>query len=262
MRFPLTFFRSRHLGVWTTPILLVIPFLTGADGNGCAPGGPIPIGSGSSAEDAGGEGGRPIDAADAGGEGGRPIDAGADASGPAPDCPASLPEAGSACTPVLPPQGGTFGGTWPCEYGSDPHCTTVADCAATGPSAPFQWFLYGPDPSCAGNSAACPATFGALANGAVCPAADSCSYPEGRCACIKCTGPQATEWECEPWQTPTGCPEPRPLFGTACANEGQECDYALSCNGSLNGGPNMVCNGGYWGTGGPAVSCAVVLCGQ
>jgi hypothetical protein len=33
---------------WVSPVLFLIPFLTGADGNGCQPGGPIPVGSGSS----------------------------------------------------------------------------------------------------------------------------------------------------------------------------------------------------------------------
>lgn len=179
----------------------------------------------------------------------------------APDCPASLPQAGSTCTPDLPPRGGV----WLCEYGSDPHCTTVAQCSATSASGPYQWTLTEPDPSCAGNPPACPASFGALANGAACPGAQSCTYPEGRCSCAPCAsgaGGQGTEWECEAWQTPAGCPEPRPLLGTACDTEGQECGYGAACCGSVSTEPAMVCNGGYWSVVPVGCDCAATLCGH
>ena len=45
-----------------------------------------------------------------------PVDAGTKA----PPCPADAPEAGATCDPTV--------ATGPCEYGGDPHCTTVAQC--------------------------------------------------------------------------------------------------------------------------------------
>ncbi len=57
----MTSLQLRSRVAWTAPMVLVLPFLMGADGNGCQPGGPITIGSGG---DSGGvvtEGGSPAD---------------------------------------------------------------------------------------------------------------------------------------------------------------------------------------------------------
>jgi hypothetical protein len=40
-----------------------------------------------------------------------------------------------------------------------------------------------------------------------------------------------------------GCPLPRPLLGTSCSPEGQQCDYGV-CN--VPGGAAEQCSGGLW----------------
>ncbi len=158
----------------------------------------------------------------------------------APWCPEALPEAGAPCS-----RGPSSPGMAPftaCEYGSDPHCTTIAECGG------YEWTILPPATSCSGNPVACPATMDA-GSGSTCPLDDNCTYPDGRCSCIPCVatvcGPSCehkdsgTEWYCKPWDEPPGCPNPRPLLGTACGDAGQY------CGGSWDFG--QVCSGGYWG---------------
>src|ERR1700691_2117726 len=89
-----------------------------------------------------------------------------------PQCPATVPTAGGPCKPIL-----------ECEYGTDSHhvCTTTAECASSD-SVNFKWFLTTPTAACGTNTASCPSSFTALANGSPCPGVNSfCEYPEGLC---------------------------------------------------------------------------------
>jgi hypothetical protein len=98
-----------------------------------------------------------------------------------------------------------------------------------------------------------------------CPFQGSCTYPEGRCACLPCTvggggsicgeddlcadaGVAGTTWICEPWPQPSGCPWPRPLLGTPCnLPETMYCGYGPTCCDYVGiGEPPMQCIGGYW----------------
>ena len=160
----------------------------------------------------------------------------------APWCPEIVPEAGSPCTTVPPPSTAADDIT-ACEYGSDPHCTTLAECGGG------RWVLSAPVSSCSGNPASCPATPDA-GSADMCPLNDNCTYPDGRCACISCIatvcGPRCvdqeagTQWYCRPWDPFPGCPNPRPLLGTACS----DVDAGQYCGD--NWGETMVCVGGYW----------------
>jgi hypothetical protein len=175
----------------------------------------------------------------------------------APGCPNTVPEAGAPCTAAAPPPGHGSVGWWACEYGSDPHCTTVASCTTD------YWFVTPPDPSCSGNPAGCPAAFDPTAGG-TCPVHGSCTYAEGRCACGPCElfggcalnlcGNEAgvdggSAWQCTPWFEVAPCPVPRPLLGTPCQVDGQQCGRIDCCNFVQND-PWMVCAGGYWAPGG------------
>jgi hypothetical protein len=187
----------------------------------------------------------------------------------APGCPYSMPEAGAACDHAP-----SF-----CEYGADPHCTTVFSCL---PDCNYctsgTWIVsYPPDPSCAGNPAGCPTQFG-VGVGQACPVQGSCTYAEGRCACLSCaiypaslsttcnacgvfeaglTGPDAdagNEWFCDLWPVGPGCPQPRPYLGTACDMFGY-CGGGWPICPSVPSDPEEFCGGpgGFWGssTGGP-----------
>jgi hypothetical protein len=104
-----------------------------------------------------------------------------------------------------------------------------------------------------------------LSNGSACPVTGSCTYPEGRCTCIVCptdAGTQGTEWECARWETPAGCPEPRPSLGSACPQEGQECEYGPICCASVDIGPDMVCTDGTWQAHAGGCACVGLVCGS
>jgi hypothetical protein len=174
----------------------------------------------------------------------------------APGCPSTIPADGSSCN-------AGFGLT--CEYGADPHCTTMATCASENSNGTFVWFVTTSDASCAGNPPACAATFADVPAGQACPVDDTCTYPEGRCACDSCATSDpniGTQWKCQTWDTPAGCPEPRPLLGTACGSEGQDCAYGGSCCSDVNVGPDMLCQSGYWVENGDPCECGVEMCGQ
>jgi hypothetical protein len=85
----------------------------------------------------------------------------------------------------------------------------------------------------------CPAQFGA--SGA-CTVAQSCSYPEGTCACgvqSRCSGYNMSDeqqrewdshlvWECvkkPPAVRPDHCPGIEPVAKEACPRDGQVCEY-------------------------------------
>ena len=165
-------------------------------------------------------------------------------------CPPAVPLAGTPCAPPYVPY--PFEAV--CEYGSDLHCTTSAQWEGDAGA----WVVQ----PCKGNASACPPAFDADAGGscAVPRAQGACNYPEGQCGCVLCGGvcdvagacgpdasPDATTWQCKPWLTPTGCPSPRPLLGTACpTTQAMECDYGYDCFCGLALDPQMGCIEGHW----------------
>jgi hypothetical protein len=175
-------------------------------------------------------------------------------------CPRAPPPAGGTCKD---PAGAPA--QWACEYGTDPHCATRATCdvypGARGNAS--QWSVWPPPASYCTAPPGCPSAFDADAGGA-CPTDGVCTYPEGRCACGPCASTRyicgapndcaadaaadATRWRCEAWLTPAGCPEPRPLLGTPCADEGQVCLYgAIATECALAPlDPPMECLSGVW----------------
>jgi hypothetical protein len=236
--------------MWIRAMGLLLPFGAVACGGAVTSSG-APADAGAD-EPFGTDGGPATDAAGA-------TDATPDAAR-APGCLPSLPQAGSSCTPASAPGGGLL----LCEYGSRPHCTSVAYCATSSPGTGSTWQIVPPDPSCNGNPSSCPASFG-TAPGQACPSSETCTYAEGRCQCIGCltdAGTQGTEWTCGAWQTPTGCPEPAPLLGTACSTEGQQCGYGPVCCGPSNLGYAMICQDGYWTVVAGGCDCLQPLCGR
>jgi hypothetical protein len=94
----------------------------------------------------------------------------------------------------------------------------------------------------------CPSSFAGVPRNAHCsPYGLYCDYPQGRCACAVAAGPEpldasaAAEWICQDPQA--SCPQPRPPLGSACTQEGLQCDYG-SC--SIPGGTGEQCTGGIW----------------
>jgi hypothetical protein len=194
-----------------------------------------------------------------------PVDAGDATDGPmglyAPSCHDALPEAGTPCTPSQSPVGQVLA----CEYGSDTRCTSTAYCCSScGSTFNAVWQINDPDPSCDGNHLGwCPTNYGEPAR-AACGPMTTCMFPEGRCICNLCltdAGVLATQMKCDPWITPAGCPQVRPLLGTRCDVEGQECDYSAACCDQVDTGPNMKCNGGFWYAIARDCSCEPPQCG-
>lgn len=148
-----------------------------------------------------------------------------------PECPASEPAMGSACTHD----------NLSCEYPSaaQPGCDDVVVCAGgTWGSA----VLPGGNPTCEphGSSPGCPAQASAITPGATCATAgQTCVYATAICQCDAPADPTPnamSAWFCGPQ---AGCPVPRPRIGSACATAGQRCDY-LQC------GDGVTCTGGVW----------------
>lgn len=181
-------------------------------------------------------------------------------SGPQPQglCPAQAPAQGTPCTTA----GLTceFGGTGPGLL-----CSTSAAC--NGEPSP-KWFVNAASPSCVPdrghNPSACPATFGALADGSACPSGVSsgCVYDEGLCGCTTCSGDGGTQqqWSCKVYPKPAGCPEPRPPVGSGCATENQQCSYGGLCS-VLSGLPSLLCEDGHWTRQAMGALCALPACG-
>jgi hypothetical protein len=96
-----------------------------------------------------------------------------------------------------------------------------------------------------GQDIACPPTFKQAA-GACDPrvsAGHVCTYPEGRCTCVRsipCSGvpspPGEPQWRCHAART-DGCPDAQPAQGSACTKPGKKCSYGdcgsieLTCDG-------------------------------
>lgn len=146
-------------------------------------------------------------------------------------CPAEPQDSGTPCPKV----------GLECEYGGDPDpsCTFPAYCESSG-----LWNTHIERGTCSSaNRPGCPATFAEVPVGTACSnLSDDCIYPEGFCFCTSQCGDGGFQrvWYCQP--TPTGCPPPRPMRGTACSSEGQVCDYG-SCDKSYL---KQTCLEGIW----------------
>jgi hypothetical protein len=221
----------------------------GGSGGSSSSGGSSGAGSGSSS-------GSPTTSSSSGGS--------PDATVPTPACPPVPPTDGTPCSPA---PGGSE-----CEYGGDANrrCTTLASCAfPTTPNGPSTWKVVPPAPTCGVNPPGCPPTLEAGAV-AFCPAGlGTCEYAGGACGCQPCVtdagSPGGGLWTCRTYaDVAPGCPNPRPLLGTACsAPEGTECyyDYDACCTGASLG-PGMICTGGTWrwrGIGGEC-ACGIPVC--
>jgi hypothetical protein len=100
-------------------------------------------------------------------------------------------------------------------------------------------------------ASACPPTFAAVPRQTHCSAYGLvCEYPLGRCACAVPAAAGApldasaeAEWLCQ--DPAAGCPQPRPLLGSACpaSQEGLACDYG-ACD--IPGSDAETCTGGIW----------------
>jgi hypothetical protein len=174
-----------------------------------------------------------------GSSGGNTSGGGSTSGGGGGGCPASPPANGAPCSQS------DLG----CEWGSSPvpDCNTQAVCTAG------QWMTTAPSAGtfdCGGSPPiACPSSFAAVPVTTACsPSGGICDYPEGRCACSPPAGPPTlsdsgvvTEWFCQ--QPSLGCPQRRPLLGSACPFETMSCDYG-SC--TIPGGSVQQCTGGVW----------------
>lgn len=163
-----------------------------------------------------------------GGGGGGDQDSGTGGGGDASvrtGCPAASPASGSACPGI----------GLECEYGTSANvaCNQVVQCAMAGwtPTA------FGTCPA-----GECPASYGDVPVQKTCATEGLvCSYSQGICTCSSGgpARPGGPGWSCS---TPeAGCPSPRPLLGSACAQEGMSCDY-----GACYGGVALECTRGAW----------------
>jgi hypothetical protein len=170
-------------------------------------------------------------------------------------CPSDAGDAGVPPCPATPPGAGTpCSQQQVCEYGSSwwLECNTVLRCAPAG-GTEHAWTVDSDGGQCPwlDAGAACPATWaeatGADAGMGKCPFV-TCVYPEGFCGCgVACGGgggfPHPEDvtgiFTCIPTQP--GCPEPRPLSGTAC-DSGVFCSYGFACGC----GQEQQCDDGTW----------------
>jgi hypothetical protein len=155
-------------------------------------------------------------------------------------CPSTPPDEATSCdAPFL-----------ACEYGSSPHivCNEVATCIdgewSYPPPTPGP-----PSPFCVPPNPLCPTTFRDTPASTTCATAPDivCDYPSGSCGCLG-GGPYPNDggapnysWFCS---VPSpGCSATRPLLGTLCTDDGQECEYAVCID---DGGDFESCEGGVW----------------
>jgi hypothetical protein len=200
---------------------------SGGTGSGTASSG----GTGSSGSASGGTTGGSSSGASSGATGG------SSSGGVVAVCPQVQPSPGDGCSSE-----GLL-----CEWGSNPvpGCDPQATC--TGGS--WQFATMGMQCS-VGSDPSCPATFADVPQGTSCTTNHAtCDYPEGRCVCGYELPAINQTWQCQ--QPAPGCPMPRPRLGTACAQEGQSCDYG-SCTSV--GGNIEQCTAGVWVT-------SLVACG-
>jgi hypothetical protein len=152
---------------------------------------------------------------------------GGDASNPG--CPTYLPGADGACT-----QEGVT-----CRYGDNPSCLARASCTQS------KWVVV--IPTCSTN-AACPQNRQEAA-WKDCQVKDTrCDYVGLLCVCTNCSSyplPQCSgplQWRCEAPNADLDCPHAQPTVSTACAKEGQFCNYGCEHDVSRK------CEAGKWAT--------------
>lgn len=160
------------------------------------------------------------------GESHGPGDDGGVAAGP---CPAERPAGGACALEGL-----------VCEYGART-CLSTAECVGG------EWLVSiprCPPPPASG----CPSSREA-AEGTACAGDEGarCEYDSLICTCTSCPMPypicmevDPPVWACEAPHADPACPAAQPLLGTACATEGQVCDYGCE------EGMRRVCTGGGW----------------
>lgn len=163
-----------------------------------------------------------------------------------PDCPSTVPADGAPCD---------VNGT-ECEYPSPDgpaHCTVRVVCMGQEFDLPLAWAVAEADPMCRFQSPVCPASYeSARVTECNAPPTIPCYYERGKCTCgVPCGAESTLDWSCVPWEV--GCPTDRPLFGDACARDGDTCGGDCGASG---GGP-LECKDGYWGRGAaaPCVAC-------
>jgi hypothetical protein len=192
----------------------------------------------------------------AGGDGGSQSDgAQSDAAPRPPDCPASAPADGDACSHDQ----------LVCEYGDDfdPRCNVVRVCSGTRWASPVS---FGGTASCPTtpptvppNPSDCAPTRAAVPTGTACSSSSTCSYDGSTCFCARyCPSYPIRQPDCDAGQTvgccnatvqwncfdgPPFCPTPRPRVGSACSKEGDSCAVSapVEC-----GQPTLDCTKGVW----------------
>jgi hypothetical protein len=146
---------------------------------------------------------------------GAPADAGTLPFGP--ECPAVPPGNGGSCMPV----------NWLCEYGdaANAYCDSLEICYGDLGGWSDQSLAVA---SC--GKGTCPPSYAEVVQGQACPAQNlDCAYPEGQCDCGQKGHSGPPVWSCF---SPAGCPQPRPRFGSACAQDGLYCDYGACAGGA------------------------------
>jgi len=146
-------------------------------------------------------------------------------------CPATVPTSGQTC-----PRNGLA-----CEFATDPRpgCHTVVTCVGGKWNVPV-----GTCPPLPATT--CPVTREAAAGQTCSPLDAYCDYAGLTCRCTncvfypieRCEGPLT--WHCDAPNPDTTCPAARPLLGTACAKDAQQCNYGCEPNVSRK------CEGGVW----------------
>ncbi|HEY6459902.1 MAG TPA: hypothetical protein VIY73_07110, partial [Polyangiaceae bacterium] len=143
---------------------------------------------------------------------------------------------GSPCPSSADPGGSCSPEGLQCEYGTnpDPSCNLIENCQSG------HW-SYPPPGVCPVGQ--CPPTYPDSSGSVSCtPDGFDCAYPQGQCNCsvgALAGNPADPHWWCSP--VTKGCPEPRAPLGTACTEEGLQCDY-----GACTGGIAEQCTNGIW----------------
>ncbi len=217
----------RSRAAWAAPVMLVLPFLMGADGKGCQAGGPIPIGSG----DNGGTVGE-------GGSGGD--DGGEVADG------ASRADAGSVCTPAS-----CAGLAAPAEVCPDGTTLTASVCEEQRPGQCGWGFPACPADACVAYALPCvPCPFGTVGIGKDANGCDTCPI---------CAPPSDAGAKVDACPAAPICNLPNCMYGVIARMDANGCDLCPACASAPDAGscqcgpmpPVVGCPGG----GSVTISC-------
>jgi hypothetical protein len=154
---------------------------------------------------------------------------GTDGQPPPASCPTDPPTAGASCTD----------NGLECEYGTNPN----VECNKTFTCAGSLWTSPSSTPPCP-PADDCPPAYITSGKNEQCSMSDedlTCSYAQGTCICSEGSLPEVggPYWNCIP--ATSSCPSPRPRLGSACSDEGTQCDY-----GACEGGIAIECKDGVW----------------